>query len=302
MFIFSPLLRSGLTWSVGQHGLAVRTREEGGRREEERREGGGVLNLEKTRTHAPYYCTLLRPAITLTGIVKPSHLLIIFMVLASVPVIFLNIFPAITCLSLCSRAERIDWLSDDLTVCYSQLKFTIKSPFKIYIWLQFNIEFSRLSIIHYIFWTPNTDVKEHFLDKSNIRKRIFISPENAASYRYFYWLCNHPFEDGIVSQAIEMKISRMNGIETLHNEEGNATEPLQDEKNPRQKIDQCIWRRLAEINNSTPYSSLYSDWGVIAIIMSTFSISDCSASSYSNTATPPQSGNIFIVFIWYKDF
>ena len=63
-----------------------------------------------------------------------------------------------------------------------------------------------------------------------------------------------------------MKISRMNGIETLHNEEDNATEPLQNEKNPREKIDQCIWRRLAEINNSTPYSSLYSDRGVIAKI------------------------------------
>ena len=48
----------------------------------------------------------------------------------------------------------------------------------------------------------------------------------------------------------------MNGIETLHNEEDNATEPLQDEKNPREKIDQCIWRRLAEINNSSPYSVL----------------------------------------------
>ena len=58
-----------------------------------------------------------------------------------------------------------------------------------------------------------------------------------------------------------MKISRMNGIETLHNEEDNATEPLQNEKNPREKIDQCIWRRLA-----TPYSSLYSDRGVIAKI------------------------------------
>ena len=83
---------------------------EGGGREEEGREG------EKTRTRSPYYCNIVhcRPSSNTDRYRQASGLLIIL----------LNIFPAITCVSLRSHSEDSEWLSDDLTICYSQLKFS----------------------------------------------------------------------------------------------------------------------------------------------------------------------------------